>query len=42
MCKCHSISEKQNKDVSAKCSQFIVVLNLKLSLGIKENIHIYL
>lgn len=42
MCKCHSISEKQNKVVSVKCSQFIVLLNLKLSLNIKENIYIYL
>lgn len=42
MCKCHSISEKQNKVVSVKCSQFIVLLNLKLSLSIKENIYIYL
>lgn len=41
MCKCHSISEK-NKVVSVKCSQFIVLLNLKLSLSIKENIYIYL
>lgn len=41
MCKCHSISEKQNKVVSVKCSQFIVLLNLKLSLSIKEK-YLYL